>query len=66
MALVVGNDRYDDLSESEQLDNAVNDARAMKNALEGLNFQVDIGEISIGTNSSTSCRTSALGCNQVI
>ena len=44
IALVIGNDRYDDLSEPEQLHNAVNDARAMKKALEGLNFQVDIGE----------------------
>ena len=44
LALVVGNDRYDNLRMSEQLGNAVNDARAMKEALERLNFQVDIGE----------------------
>ena len=44
LALVIGNDRYDLLSDREQLHNAVNDARAMKKALEGLKFQVDIGE----------------------
>ena len=44
IALVIGNDRYDNLSEAQQLHNAVNDARAMKTALERLNFQVDIGE----------------------
>jgi uncharacterized caspase-like protein len=44
LALVVGNDRYDGLPADEQLNNAVNDARAMKKALERLNFEVDIGE----------------------
>jgi hypothetical protein len=44
LALVVGNDRYDQLSDNEQLRNAVNDARAMKAVLERLDFQVDIGE----------------------
>jgi caspase domain-containing protein len=44
LALVIGNDRYDGLPADEQLNNAVNDARAMKKALERLNFQVDIGE----------------------
>ena len=44
VALVIGNDRYDNLSEARQLHNAVNDARVMKTALERLNFQVDIGE----------------------
>jgi hypothetical protein len=44
IALVIGNDRYDNLSEAQQLHNAVNDARAMKTALERLNFRVDIGE----------------------
>ena len=44
VALVVGNDRYDELSADEQLHNAVNDARAVKAALELLKFEVDIGE----------------------
>src|SRR5271165_1068603 len=44
IALVIGNDRYDELSTDEQLHNAVNDARAMKAALEQLKFDVDIGE----------------------
>jgi Caspase domain len=44
VALVVGNDRYDELSADEQLHNAVNDARAVKVALEQLKFEVDIGE----------------------
>ena len=34
LALVVGNDRYDGLPADEQLNNAVNDARAMKKAAE--------------------------------
>ena len=41
---MIGNDRYDNLSEAQQLHNALNDARAMKTALERLNFHVDIGE----------------------
>ena len=41
VALVIGNDRYDNLPEVQQLQTAVNDARAMKNALERLNFQVE-------------------------
>ena len=44
VALVIGNDRYDELSDREQLHNAVNDARAMKAALQQLEFEVDIGE----------------------
>ena len=44
VALVIGEDRYDELPAAEQLSNAVNDARAMKAALGQLNFEVDIGE----------------------
>ena len=44
VALVIGNDLYDQLTDNEQLQNAVNDARAMKAALEHLGFEVDIGE----------------------
>ena len=40
IALVIGNDVYRNLPEREQLHNAINDARAMRAALEGLGFEV--------------------------
>lgn len=43
-ALVVGNDRYANLSADQQLGNAINDARAVKTTLEGLRFEVLYGE----------------------
>jgi Caspase domain/Tetratricopeptide repeat len=43
-ALVVGNDRYANLSADQQLSNAINDARAVKTTLEGLRFEVLYGE----------------------
>jgi len=44
VALVIGNDVYRNLSDNEQLHNAVNDARAVKAALESLGFEVIAGE----------------------
>jgi len=44
VALVIGNDIYRNLTDKEQLRNAVSDARAVKAALESLNFNVDSGE----------------------
>ncbi len=44
IALVVGNDRYPNLSADRQLTNAINDARAVKTTLEGLRFEVLYGE----------------------
>ena len=44
IALVIGNDRYPNLSADRQLTNAVNDARAVKATLEGLRFEVLYGE----------------------
>ncbi len=44
VALVIGNDAYRNLSERDQLHNAVGDARAVKAALEGLGFTVLSGE----------------------
>ena len=44
IALVIGNNIYRNLSDREQLKNAVNDAEAVKAALELLHFQVDLGE----------------------
>ena len=40
IALVIGNDIYRNLPEREQLHNAVNDARAIRAALDGLGFEV--------------------------
>ena len=44
VALVIGNDRYDNLPADKQLAKAVNDARAIGGALEGLGFKVIRGE----------------------
>jgi uncharacterized protein len=44
VALVIGNDRYANLSADEQLRKAVNDARAVGDALERLGFDVIRGE----------------------
>jgi formylglycine-generating enzyme required for sulfatase activity len=44
LALVIGENTYKNLPEREQLHNAVNDARAMKQALETLHFEVDLEE----------------------
>ena len=44
LALVIGENDYKNLPENEQLHNAVNDARAVKQALEALHFEVDIEE----------------------
>jgi hypothetical protein len=44
IALVVGNDRYPNLGGDRQLQKAVNDARAVGNALQRLGFQVLRGE----------------------
>jgi SH3-like domain-containing protein len=44
LALVIGNDSYRKLAGNAQLRNAVNDARAVKKALEGLGFEVLSGE----------------------
>ena len=44
IALVVGNDRYPNLGENQQLAKAVNDARAVGDALEKLGFSVLRGE----------------------
>src|SRR5271154_5338426 len=44
LALVIGENTYKNLPDPQQLHNAVNDARAMKAALEALHFEVDIEE----------------------
>jgi hypothetical protein len=44
LALVIGNDRYANLPAGEQLRKAVNDARAVGDALESIGFQVIRGE----------------------
>jgi outer membrane protein OmpA-like peptidoglycan-associated protein len=44
VALVIGNDRYPNLPADRQLQKAVNDARAMGNALQQLGFNVIRGE----------------------
>jgi hypothetical protein len=44
LALVIGNDRYANLAASEQLQKAVNDARAVGKALEQIGFEVMSGE----------------------
>lgn len=44
VALVIGNDRYANLAGDKQLNNAINDARAVKLTLEGLGFNVLYGE----------------------
>ena len=44
VALVIGNDRYPNLPADRQLQKAVNDARAMGNALQQLGFSVVRGE----------------------
>ena len=44
VALVIGNDRYANLPADEQLRKAVNDARAVGDALESIGFQVIRGE----------------------
>jgi hypothetical protein len=44
VALVIGNNIYRNLSDQEQLKNAVSDAEAVKGALESLGFNVDLGE----------------------
>ena len=44
VALVIGNDRYPNLPADRQLQKAVNDARAMGNALQQLGFSVIRGE----------------------
>src|SRR5829696_8538766 len=40
VALVIGNDRYDNLPPDQQLQKAVNDARAVGDAVSQLGFQV--------------------------
>jgi predicted metalloprotease len=44
VALVVGNNRYVNLAEREQLQKAANDARAVGGALKGIGFEVIAGE----------------------
>jgi formylglycine-generating enzyme required for sulfatase activity len=44
VALAIGNDRYPNLSANEQLQKAVNDARAVGGALKQLGFEVMFGE----------------------
>jgi hypothetical protein len=44
IALVVGNDRYANLSDREQLQKAVSDARSVANALRQIGFEVISGE----------------------
>jgi uncharacterized caspase-like protein len=44
IALVIGNDRYANLQADEQLRKAVNDARAVGDALAGLGFEVIRGD----------------------
>ncbi len=44
VALVIGNDRYDNLPADKQLSKAVNDARAIGRTLEGLGYKVIRGE----------------------
>jgi hypothetical protein len=44
VALVIGNDRYANLSDQEQLRKAVNDARAVGSALKQIGFDVISGE----------------------
>jgi Caspase domain len=44
VALVIGNDRYINLPAHEQLQKAVNDARAVGDALKGIGFEVVTGE----------------------
>jgi uncharacterized caspase-like protein len=44
VALVVGNDRYANLAVHEQLQRAVNDARAVGDALKSIGFEVISGE----------------------
>lgn len=44
IALVIGNDAYQNLPAQQQLKNAINDARAIRKALENLNFEVLYGE----------------------
>jgi hypothetical protein len=44
VALVIGNDRYANLGVHEQLQKAVNDARAVGSALRGIGFDVIAGE----------------------
>jgi formylglycine-generating enzyme required for sulfatase activity len=44
VALVIGNDRYANLGANEQLQKAVNDARAIGGALRGVGFDVIAGE----------------------
>ncbi|MBI4274202.1 MAG: caspase family protein, partial [Rhizobiales bacterium] len=44
VALVIGNDRYPNLPADKQLSKAVNDARAIGNALEKIGFSVIRGE----------------------
>ena len=44
IALVIGENQYSNLPADQQLHNAVNDARAMKVALEALHFDVDLEE----------------------
>jgi uncharacterized caspase-like protein len=44
VALVIGNDRYANLGATEQLQKAVNDARAVGGALRGIGFDVLAGE----------------------
>jgi hypothetical protein len=44
VALVIGNDRYANLAANEQLQKAVNDARAVGGALKQIGFDVISGE----------------------
>ena len=44
VALVVGNNAYPQLAADKQLTNAISDARAMRDALQGLGFEVLYGE----------------------
>lgn len=44
VALVIGNDDYRNLSPQDQLNNAVGDARAIRDTLDGLGFEVLYGE----------------------
>jgi uncharacterized caspase-like protein len=44
IALLIGNDRYVNLSADQQLRKAVNDARVVGDTLSGLGFEVILGE----------------------
>jgi hypothetical protein len=56
VALVVGNDRYANLSANEQLQKAGSDARAVGGALKQIGFDVIFGE-NLDRRALAACRT---------